>query len=363
MDRRSFLGGSLALAPASALARARPLRVTLLGQALIEHSPTDAEWPGRKALARRLARADAVFTDLETVIKGPRAQAPTREALTLHAADPTVLAALQGVGVNLVATANNHAFDLGAGGVLDTVWAVSEAGMAFAGSGPDLTHAAAPGYRQTAAGKVALVAFATGKIREGGAATVTRPGVNELRRDVFGAPKADDLARVLDAVAEARGHADVVIVCHHDHDWEPDMGQVPDWQRALARRCVDVGASVFAGHGAPVLQGVERYRGAPLFYGLGNFVFQTEKPVGAYPPPAWRGAIAECEFANGRCVQARLAPIVLNETGLGGPQDLATRGLPRLAGHEEGQVVLRDLRSRSLALGARLTMTGDEARF
>ena len=45
------------------------------------------------------------FTNLETVIRGARAGAPTRETLTLHAAAPAVLGALKGLGVNLLATA------------------------------------------------------------------------------------------------------------------------------------------------------------------------------------------------------------------------------------------------------------------
>ncbi|MGH1560723.1 CapA family protein [Caulobacter segnis] len=92
--------------------------MALLGQALVEHAVPDAQWPGRAALARHLAGADVCFTNLETVIRGARAGAPTREALTLHAAEPAVLDALKSVNVDLLATANNHAFDLGSGGVL-----------------------------------------------------------------------------------------------------------------------------------------------------------------------------------------------------------------------------------------------------
>ena len=364
MNRRRLLAtglGALA-APAlgaSAPARSRPLRVTLLGQALIEHAATSLIWPGRDALAARLSRADICFTNLETVIRGPRAEGPTREPQTLHAGEPAVLETLKSVGVNLVATSNNHAFDLGSGGILDTVSAVERAGIAFAGSGPDLAAAAAPGVRQTPAGAAALVAFATGKVREGGRATAAHPGVNALRRDASGAPLAQDLDRILDAIADARRRADVVIAYQHNHDWEPDMAEVPAWQRRLARRCVDAGASLFAGHGAPVVQGMERYNGAPLFYGLGNFIFQTEKPPGAYPAQAWRGVFVETAFVSGRLTRARLVPIVLNEVGLDGPLDMATRGFPALAQGAERRLVLRELRTRGAALESRLAVRSD----
>lgn len=362
MDRRRLLIAGLASVAAPALAKPRRLRLALLGQALIEHALPDAQWPGRAALARELAGTDVCFTNLETVIKGPRAGAPTREALTLHAAEPAALGALKGVRVNLLATSNNHAFDLGAGGILDTVEAVERAGLVSAGSGRDLARAAAPAYCASKAGRVGLVAFATGKVREGGAATPSRPGVNELRRDALGHPLEEDAARVLSAIATARRQSDVVIAYQHNHDWEPNLADVPAWQRAFARRCVAAGASVFVGHGAPLLQGVEIHDGAPLFYGLGNFVFQTEKPPGAYPPEAWESVIVQGEFEAGRCRSFELTPIILNERGLAGPEDMATRGMPALASPERARFILERVLERSTPFGGPfLRLSGQRA--
>lgn len=343
--------------PAAAAARPRSLRVSLLGQALIEHAPTAREWPGRRGIADRLARADAVFTNLETVIKGPNAGAPTRELLTLHAAEPGVLDALKSVHVNLLATANNHAFDLGSGGIVDTVTALRRAGLASTGSGESLSVAAAPALIRSRGGATALVAFATGKVRPGGAATTDSAGVNELRREADGRPNAEDLARILGAIASARATADVVIAYQHNHDWEPVQADVPAWQRDLARRCVEAGASAFVGHGVPLLQGVEFHLGAPLFYGLGNFIFQTEKAVGAYGPASWEGVIIDCDFREGRFSQARLIPLRLNEIGLAGADDMRTRGFPRLARHAEAVATLETLRRASRVLGDRVSIS------
>lgn len=358
MHRRDFLTTATATALAGAawptLAAASDLKLTLLGQALIEHDVSADAWPGRLNMATRLASADASFTNLETVIRGPRAGAPTRELLTLHAAGPEVIETLKAMNVTLAATANNHAFDLGTGGILDTLATLRAAGLPSAGTGEDLARASAPAYRDTAHGTVALVACATGKVREGGAATPVRPGVNEVRRDASGQVEVVDASRVLDALSDASRRADVVIAYQHNHDWEPDMAMVPAWQRAFARRCVDAGASVFVGHGAPLLQGVEVYRGAPVFYGLGNFIFQTEKPPGAYPPEAWEGVLVECVFRARRCRSARLVPIRLNEIGRAGPDDMATRGMPDLADSAQGRAILERIAGRSLPLGGRL---------
>jgi poly-gamma-glutamate synthesis protein (capsule biosynthesis protein) len=119
----------------------------------------------------------------------------------------------------------------------------------------------------------------------------------------------------------------------------------------MARLCIDAGASVFAGHGAPLLQGIEFHKGAPIFYSLGNFVFQTEKPVGAYPPESWEGVIAECAFDGARCREIRLVPLALNEVGLNGLDDMATRGFPALAPPEQSRQILDRVASRSRAFG------------
>jgi hypothetical protein len=84
-----------------------PLRLTVLGQALIQHDPRASGWPNFAALAEMFGRADACFTDLETAIRNPSAEAPTREGVFLHAADPVVLDCLRALSVSLLATANN----------------------------------------------------------------------------------------------------------------------------------------------------------------------------------------------------------------------------------------------------------------
>ena len=122
MDRRQVIwgiGAGLALGGCGTTnSGPGALRIDLLGQALIEHAPTATEWPGRTGVVDFLRQADVVFTNLETVIRGFRAEAPTRELLTLHASSPAVLNALKATGVDLMTTANNHAFDLGSGHML-----------------------------------------------------------------------------------------------------------------------------------------------------------------------------------------------------------------------------------------------------
>ena len=362
--RRALLGGVVAaVAGGCALAAVpqRRLLVNLIGQALMREDICAQDWPGRAGLAARLRQADVTISDLEVVIRGPQAGTPTRGAGTLHYAPPAVLDCLTSLGVGLLNTASNHAFDLNTGGILDTMDALRARGIPFAGTGMTLAEARAARRLETPAGPVALVAAAAGFVREGGAATVTRPGVNELRRAADGGPDDEDVAHMLAAIGAAAGTGALAIAYLHDHFWETDIWRVPDWKRRLARQCIDAGASAFFSHGAPLLQGIETYRGAPLFHGLGSFVFQTKKGEGAYGDWAWQSLIAECVFADGRFVEARLVPVQLDADGTGGPDDLATRGRPHLASGTEALAILDRVEALSAMLGQTLTREGETA--
>ncbi len=180
------------------------MRLSVLGQALIQHDLRARPWPDFAVLADLLARADLCLTDLETAIGSALAERPTREGVFLHAADPVVLDCLKELSVSLLATANNHVWDLGTGGIVGMLAELDARGFAHAGSGGDLAAAAAPALRRTANGTVALVAAASGAIRDGAAATATRAGVNELRLAAEGVLDAVDVARILGADSQGR---------------------------------------------------------------------------------------------------------------------------------------------------------------
>jgi poly-gamma-glutamate synthesis protein (capsule biosynthesis protein) len=171
----------------------------------------------------------------------------------------------------------------------------------------------------------------SGAIRDGAAATATRAGVNELRSGVEGVLDAEDIAGTLAAISEAAAQADIVLAYHHNHIREAGGRQIPEWQQVFARPCIDAGASLYVSHGAPRLHGIELYRGRPIYYDLGNLIFQTATEKGFYDDAVWQSVIAECRFVGGRLQEMALTPIQLNSDGLGGPADLATRGRPSIA--------------------------------
>jgi len=328
-----------------------------MGQALIQYDLRLHPWPDFAALAALFGKADACFTDLETAIRNARADAPTRQDVFLHAADPAVLDCLQEWRIGLLATANNHAYDLGTGGILGALDELDRRGIVHAGTGADLAAATAPAYCHTANGTIALVAGASGAIRDGGAASAARAGVNELR--VSGDPpvlNAADGDRMLGAIREAASRADAVIAYHHNHVLTDKGHRVPAWQQDFAHRCIDAGAAIFASHGAPWLLGIELYRGRPIFYDLGSLVFQTATESGTYEAEAWQSVIAECRFAGGKLAEIALTPVRLN-----GPGDLATRGRPSLAHSGEAAAILDRLVALSAPFGTPIDRSGDTA--
>lgn len=335
-------------------------RVTLSGQALMKHSLCDDPYDGLNDLMQELQKGQVVFTDLEVAILTADSGEPTRDTIFLHGAEPEVLGCLRQMGFNLLALSNNHAWDFGTAGVLATRAEVMRAGFAFAGSGTDIVGATAAGLSGTTP-QVALVAAATGKIREGAAAGIGTAGINEIRMQTPGQLDTADVDRNLAAISAARKEAACVIAYLHNHQWGEDMTVTQPWARAYARKCVDAGADVFVSHGAPLLHGIEIYREKVLLHGLGSLVFQSRTEVGHYPKEVWESAIVHCDFKAGRLVRVQVVPVVLNETGDDPERHLQTRGRPRLATGPRAAKILERLASLSEPFDASLSIEGDKA--
>lgn len=363
--RRRFLQGlaataAISLLPRAAGAAAGRLRFMTVGQAAIQYDVCEQPYPGFAPLKALLAQADICFTDLETPISGPGAEKATRDTIFLKAAEPAVLDCLKSLSINVLALSNNHAWDFGTGGVLATLNAVRERGFTYAGTGANLAEATAPAYRKTAAGSIALISMASGAIRPGAAATATRAGVNEVRLETSGELNAEDTARNLDAIREAARKTPYVFCYQHNHYWEKDFRVTPAWQRVWARQCIDAGAIAFISHGAPLLHGMELYRGRPIFYDLGSLIFHTKTPAGYYPAEVWESAVADCVFDDGRLASLELTPVVLNESGTSRDLFYETRGRPTIASGADATRILDRL--QRLSAGVRIAQVGDIGR-
>jgi poly-gamma-glutamate capsule biosynthesis protein CapA/YwtB (metallophosphatase superfamily) len=143
------------------------ITITLAGQSMIR-SDLQTTAPATVPVIQALLKGDVVFTNLESVVaeKGETVQ-EGRGFLT----PPEALDALKTLGFNLLAMSGNHAFDMGAKGIQNTIREAESRGMIHAGTGLNLAEAAAPRYLNTPQGKIALVASASGLLKPDASAT------------------------------------------------------------------------------------------------------------------------------------------------------------------------------------------------
>jgi len=352
--------------------------ITLTGQSMIR-SDVRAHAPSAVPIITSLLKGDVVFTNFETTIVDEKKGQSHLNGRFLS--PPEALDALKLFGFNLVSLSNNHAFDLKVPGIQNTLQEASRLNLAHAGTGNTIAEAAAPGYLHTPKGTVALVAQASGLIDEGGSATATRPGVNELRVE-GNQPNAEDTQRILQSIRDARKQADLVIVYEHNHVFDkpfrtimleelPERLAPPDWLKKWTHAEVDAGADIIVMHGAPLLHGVEIYHGRPIFFDLGNFIFQAP-PIDILldEPINWESVVAYVDFQGKNLKSIQFRPIAQNKIGQGqaDTQDehtnnlfLQTRGLPTPATGEQAHFILERLANLSRPFGTTIEVKGDMA--
>jgi len=384
----------LAAAPGTQTPQSTSLTITLTGQSMVR-SDLRATAPKAVPVIQGLLKGDVVFTNLEAAVALPgQAVSEGRGFLT----PPETLDALKTLGFNLLSLSNNHAFDMQATGIQNTLREAERRGIVHAGIGTDLNEASAPAYLKTPKGTIALVSSASGLIAPGGMAAAGRPGVNELRikagdrdneasADLPGAgpntPNPEDAERILASIRQARQRADVVIVYQHNHVFSnrsfatiftEGMAErlVPsDWLKKWVHAEVDAGADIVVMHGAPLLHGVEIYRGKPIFYDLGNFIYNVPPTLTyIHEPINFESAVASLEYQGKTLQSISVRPIVLNVIGEGQPDVhdpratnpfLFTRGLPAPASGAQAGYILERLADLSKPFGTRITVAGETA--
>jgi poly-gamma-glutamate synthesis protein (capsule biosynthesis protein) len=189
---------------------------------------------------------------------------------------------------------------------------------------------------------------------------------------------ATDEKNVLGAIAEARRQADLVVVSVHSHEPTNDAAEPASFLRQFAHDAVEAGAQLIVGHGPHRLRGMEIYKGVPIFYSLGNFVYQTDgldfraadpydagndlytAALGSSSDPAprigqldqpwwWQGALVVATSEHGAVSAVKVYPVTLNPTGQPPGKSLTQR-----ATGEAADAILREFAAVSKPLGTDL---------
>ena len=192
-----------------------------------------------------------------------------------------------------------------------------------------------------------------------------------------------DMQRTERGIKSALLTCEHVVVTIHSHQLKGgDEREADYFIEDFCRRCIDAGASGVVGTGTHLLKGIEIYKGRPIFYSLGNFIFQLDRldrqPAEfledlKYPldmngaeaifkrseggtkglgvdPIYYRSALPYWEIENGQLRKLTLLPV---ELGFGKPKCML--GFPSAASPE---LVMEDLARVSMPYGTKFTVAG-----
>ena len=182
-------------------------------------------------------------------------------------ADRESVGYLKDMGVDIVSLANNHCYDFGETGLLDTLETLEDAQMPYVGAGRNLEEAVRPVYFIANDMKIAVVS-ATQIERFDNPDT---KGATESSPGVFRCWNPEKLYQV---VREAKANSDFVVVFIH---WGTENKEEPDWvQLEQAPGLAEAGADLVIGAHPHCLQGIQYYGDVPVVYSLGNFWFNSK---------------------------------------------------------------------------------------
>jgi len=191
---------------------------------------------------------------------------------------------------------------------------------------------------------------------------------------------ANDLARTLRSIRNAKRYADFVVATAHIHQGQSVLEQMhlstkpPAFYIDLAHQAIDVGADVFVGHGVQLLRGVEIYKGKPIFYGLGEFFREAQWTLSEQlgqtdanqqsprqnfarnfggSTQSLESVVAVSHYADGELAAVRLYP---TELGAEGPD--SRLGIPRLAQPDKAHEILERMQRLSRDFGTTIDIEG-----
>ena len=216
-------------------------------------------------------------------------------------ADPAHLAALAAAGIGIVTLAGNHLADCGDEGITDTLAELDRLGIGHCGAGQNLRQARQPAWFESAGLRMAVLSYnCVGPEASWAGEHSAGCAYVRVTPEDGGAIKPAAPLHTLDAAsvqqmaddigAARRAGAQLCAVALHKGIVHTPARLAP-YERPLAHAAIDAGADLVIGHHAHILRGIERYRGRPIFHGLGN------------------GCVVTRARSRFMCISTRLPPI------------------------------------------------------
>jgi poly-gamma-glutamate synthesis protein (capsule biosynthesis protein) len=204
---------------------------------------------------------DINFANLETVVTDRNDIKPNLKLFAFRT-HPDGVRHLVAMGLNAFSTANNHAMDFGTQGAVETLKHLGEIGVVHAGLGRNRAEARTP--RLITAKETTFALTALGIIGNAYAS----PAEDEKRAGQLSYNEGGDLDEAVAALASTQADYRILSV-HYGQEFEVKTSA--NDRRRLTQAVAD-GADLVVGHHQHVVNGIEIVDGAPIFYGLGNFL-------------------------------------------------------------------------------------------
>jgi len=366
------------------------LVVTAVGDMIFNQPITQLTEPDRAGLFRLMQEADIAYGNMEFSLNDrPELQRPFYN----FRAPRDFRWELARTGINLVSQANNHALDFGPEGLKECLQALDHANITHAGAGTTLAEARAlaktevAGHK-TSVGLLSYMRYWTAKYRSKDAsapslATID-PAVILVVKDgkvekVEG-PLEADVTAMEDDIMLARRKTDLLLVSLHNHDVTHHRAYgiqdtTPPNEQIMFHRAIESGADLVIGTGPHVLRGIEIHQGRPIFYSLGDFIYQYRTPdkIPAdvihqrdieMPRPAnvsvWdrresrevmETVMVRMTVNQGKLKRIQLLPITIDDEG-------PLYGVPKLAGTKRGGEIIALLQKLSAPYGTKIVSKG-----
>jgi hypothetical protein len=179
---------------------------------------------------------------------------------------PSKVSMMNEIGVDIVTIANNHTLDYGTDALLDTCTALDGAGIQYVGAGPNMERAKQLQTMEVKGKTIGYLAASRVYPDPNWVANTQKPGM----------VSGYDPTILLEEIKKAKPLCDYLVVYVH---WGIERDEKPQqYQRALGKQIIDAGADIVIGSHPHVLQGFEYYKGKPICYSLGNYIFGSSIP-------------------------------------------------------------------------------------
>ena len=217
-------------------------------------------------IAPVLKQGDIVFANLETPITSNTQGLEIKRKIVLKA-EPESVSGLTSSGINLISLSNNHMMDYYETGLFDTMSILDKNNILFAGAGRNIEEARKPAIIENNGLKIGLLAYTD-------MAELVFAG-NPYLSFAAGPEKSGVVPRKYETIREdilkVREQVDLLAISLH---WGvEDSFTITPEQVEFAHNLIDDGADIILGHHPHQFQGMEVYKGKPILYSMGNFLF------------------------------------------------------------------------------------------